>query len=130
MTDFKQRVKDFCDESGRELMYEDICLSEPVKSSDFKDKQGKINWLAYNAAVASAEKEFLSKRGFSSIEEVDRYGGEGMGSDFWAIIKFTDKDSGDVLYVKCYGWYQSHYGSEYEGYLFVQPKQVMVTKWS
>lgn len=60
-----------------------------------------------------------------SIDFVDSYGGEDMGSEYWTVYKFT-KD-GEELYVKFSGWYQSYSGAEYEGFSFVQPKEKMVT---
>ena len=57
------------------------------------------------------------------------YGGEDQGSDYWAVWSFTDY-SGDVAYVKFYGYYQSYDGAEYQGWKFVTPKLVTVTQWS
>lgn len=57
------------------------------------------------------------------------YGGEDQGSDYWAVWSFTD-DSGNVEYVKFYGYYQSYDGADYQGWKFVTPKLVTVTQWS
>ena len=57
------------------------------------------------------------------------YGGEDQGSEYWAVWSFTD-DSGNVEYVKFYGYYQSYAGAEYQGWEFVTPKLVTVTEWS
>lgn len=51
---------------------------------------------------------------------VEYFGGEDQGSDYYCIWKFT-KSASDT-YVKFYGWYASHYGSEYQGWCFVEPK--------
>ena len=56
---------------------------------------------------------------------VDCYGGEDQGSDYWCVWKFN-KDSQDC-FVKFYGWYASHCGSEYKGYKFVTPAQKTIT---
>lgn len=58
-------------------------------------------------------------------EVVDQYGGEDQGSDYWTVWKFT-KD-GEQCFVKFYGYYASHYGSDYQGFAFVAPKQKTVT---
>jgi len=55
---------------------------------------------------------------------VDRYGGEDQGSDYWCVWKFSKGDQD--CFVKFYGWYASHYGSEYQGYKFVTPEQKTV----
>ena len=59
------------------------------------------------------------------VKNVDSYGGEDMGSDYWSVYSFT-KDNEEV-FVKFYGWYASHYGSEYRGHKFVAPKKKTIT---
>ena len=56
---------------------------------------------------------------------VDNYDGEDQGSDYWSVYSFT-KDN-ETVYVKFQGWYASHYGSEYQSWSFVEPKQKTVT---
>ena len=60
-----------------------------------------------------------------TVTNVDSYGGEDMGSDYWAVYSFS-KDN-ETVFIKFYGWYASHYGSEYRGYKFVNPQQKIVT---
>lgn len=60
-----------------------------------------------------------------TVKQVDSYGGEDMGSDYWSVYSFT-KDN-EEIFVKFYGWYASHVGSEYRGYSFVKPKQKTIT---
>ncbi len=60
-----------------------------------------------------------------NFELVDRYGGEEQGSDYWCVWKFS-KD-GEECFVKFYGYYASHYGSEYQGFKFVTPVQKLMT---
>lgn len=60
-----------------------------------------------------------------TVTNVDSYGGEDMGSDYWAVYSFS-KDN-ETVFIKFYGWYASHYGSEYRGYEFVNPQQKIVT---
>tara|TARA_R110000782_G_scaffold240023_1_gene326429 strand:+ start:237 stop:536 length:300 start_codon:yes stop_codon:yes gene_type:complete len=59
------------------------------------------------------------------VSTKDSYGGEDQGSDYWHIYSFI-KDHEEV-FVKFYGWYASHYGSEYRGYSFVTPEEKTIT---
>lgn len=63
----------------------------------------------------------------ASYSEVDSYGGEDCGSTYYRVYCFQSKD--EKVYIKFNGWYASHYGSEYEDYFFVKPKQVTVTQF-
>lgn len=62
---------------------------------------------------------------FEDSKSVHHYGGEGQGEDYYTIWHFPNPD----VYIKFYGWYASHSGSEYEGMEHVEPKQVMVTQY-
>lgn len=55
-----------------------------------------------------------------TVKQVDSYGGEDMGSEYWTVYAFS-KDN-EKVFVKFYGWYASHLGSEYREYAFVSPK--------
>lgn len=56
-----------------------------------------------------------------TAESVDEYGGEDQGSDYWNVWKFTKGT--EEVFVKFYGYYASHYGSEYQGLKIVNPTQ-------
>lgn len=60
-----------------------------------------------------------------TVKKVDSYGGEDMGSEYWTVYSFT-KDN-EIVYVKFYGWYASHFGSEYQGFNIVTPEQKIIT---
>ena len=60
-----------------------------------------------------------------TITHVDNYGGENQGSEYWSVWKFT-KGEEEVL-VKFDGYYQSHYGTDFEEWNFVKTGQKMVT---
>jgi hypothetical protein len=51
----------------------------------------------------------------------DSYGGEDQGSDYWCVWKFSKGN--EECFVKFYGYYASHYGTDYQGYKFVKPAQ-------
>jgi hypothetical protein len=62
-----------------------------------------------------------------SVDRVDSYGGEGCGEEYWSVYKFSrDKE---VVYVKFEGYYMSYDGSTYQGFIFVEPREVMVTQY-
>lgn len=60
-----------------------------------------------------------------TFEQVAHFGGEGQGSKFYAVWKITR--SGETVYVRFDGYYQSHYGTDYQGWKFVEPKQKTIT---
>lgn len=60
-----------------------------------------------------------------NVEMMEQFGGEGDGDQYWAVYHF--KDHG--VYVQFDGWYASHYGSEYNDMLEVEPVEVMRTEW-
>jgi hypothetical protein len=62
-----------------------------------------------------------------SFELLDSYGGEGQGSDYWSVYKFTDNNTGEEVFVKFDGWYASYDGAEYQSCFVVQPREKVVT---
>ncbi len=62
-----------------------------------------------------------------SVCHVDSYGGEDMGTEFWKVWKFTKGE--EEIMVKFDGYYQSHYGVDFQEWKFVKPVQVMVTQY-
>ncbi len=53
---------------------------------------------------------------------VDNYGGEDMGSTYYAVHKFTRDD--ETVFIKFFGYYASYNGADYEGFRQVFPKEV------
>ena len=45
-------------------------------------------------------------------EEIDSYGGEGEGSDWWRIKFFPEHK----VYIKVFGYYSSYNGTDFEGW--------------
>lgn len=60
-----------------------------------------------------------------AFEEVDRYGGEDQGSDYWSVYSFTD--GMQVVFIQFQGWYASYEGSTYEEFFEVQPVEKTIT---
>ena len=59
---------------------------------------------------------------------VEDFGGEDMGSTYYAVHKFTRGD--ETVFIKFYGYYASYNGADYEGFTFVTPQQKMVTVYA
>lgn len=62
-------------------------------------------------------------------ELVESYGGEGDGSSYWTVYKFTDTETNETAYIQFDGWYASYVGSEFEEWFYVEPKEVLVTQY-
>ncbi len=106
MSEFKEKIEEMVADHGRDLM----CEENPWDDYDYTHKTGS-HTTGWEDGV--------------TLEVVDSYGGEDQGSNYYAVWKFA---KGEESYlVKFYGWYASHYGSEYEGYEFVKPKQKTIT---
>lgn len=72
----------------------------------------------------SAFEGFAKHHGIDKPEVVDNFGGEDMGSDYFAVHKFTRGD--ETVFIKFYGYYASYDGSTYEGFNVVTPKEKTV----
>lgn len=91
---------------------------------DINDPDLNPNW--YEDEVIDFANVLKEKQ--ISYKEVDSYGGEGQGDDFWVIVEFSSGDT--KVNVKFDGWYQSYNGSEYTEWFFVKPKKVSVVEWN
>lgn len=73
------------------------------------------------------EKEYLESIGIGEIQEVEQHGGEDEGSNWYSIKYFPKHD----VYMKVSGWYQSHYGTDFEDWnnacSEVKPNQQVIT---
>jgi hypothetical protein len=66
--------------------------------------------------------------GIGKWVEVDQYGGEGKGEDWWAVFHFKEPD----IYVKIDGYYTSYDGTNFDGGFedcmkIVSPRQKTIT---
>lgn len=114
---FKEQLRELIDSSD-----------SSIKTSFFRSEIMNVYDLSFEYS-SGGEKEFQQEILNSNIifKHEDSYGGEGMGEEYWSVYAFTKGD--ETLYVKFDGWYQSYNGSEYTGWFFIEPKQVMVTKY-
>lgn len=61
------------------------------------------------------------------VKEVDSYGGEGQGEQYWMIISVVQ---GDVIRTfKLDGWYASYDGGYYDEFYEVIPELKTITVW-
>jgi hypothetical protein len=47
------------------------------------------------------------------------HGGENEGSDYWTVWEFSGGN--EKVYIKFFGFYASHYGTDYLGFAVVRP---------
>lgn len=58
---------------------------------------------------------------------VDEHGGEGLGDQYWVVVKILGEDGSERFFKRC-GWYQSYSGGELDGpTIEVRPREKMVT---
>lgn len=62
---------------------------------------------------------------------VDSYGGEDCGSTYYTVYEFRidNGNEGETFYLRFNGWYASHYGTDYQDFREVRPKQVTRTEY-
>jgi len=72
----------------------------------------------------SAFRKVLTDAGIT-FEEVDRYGGEDQGSDYWSVYSFTN--GMEAAFIKFDGWYASYEGSTYDSFYEVQAVEKTIT---
>lgn len=59
------------------------------------------------------------------FEQVEKFGGQGKGDDFWRVYYFRDHD----IYIRFDGWYTSHEGADYNDMFEVKPVQITKTEY-
>lgn len=123
-------------------MYSIYCL-QPLKGNDMlKDKIVALLTEAdrdvlvdfFNCEIGSeydwdsgevkSFRNLLKDQGIT-FEQVDRYGGEDQGSDYWSVYSFSD--GMQVVFIEFQGWYASYEGSTYEEFYEVQPVEKTIT---
>lgn len=105
--------------------------NKAVEGLTYAEKQNNEYILLYNKwrdieNPSSKElTEFLGFIGLGEIEEVEQYGGEDMGSEYYVVQYFKDHD----VYIRTDGYYSSYNGTDWEdGYgCEVRPKEKTIT---
>lgn len=84
----------------------------------FDGEKYSVDKFAYD----DFDKEELN---LGKVKEVEQYGGEDQGSDWYSIKHFVDHD----VYIKTSGWYASHHGTDFEEGIgeIVKPVQKTIT---
>jgi hypothetical protein len=93
-------------------------------SKEFFDCEFKEEEWEYDSDYSKAFRQVLKDENIT-FEEVDRYGGEDEGSEYWSVYSFTD--GMQVVFIKFDGWYASYDGSTYEEFYEVQPVEKTIT---
>ena len=111
-------LKQFVENLLRDDAYADF-ISESLFHSEYKAEPSEWD--------SDEEKEFRAALADSSVvcQHEDNYGGEGRGDDYWSVYSFTRGD--EKVYVKFNGWYASYNGAEFTEWLFVKPKEKVIT---
>ena len=136
MTDFKQTIEDRIKKDGENFFYSDVnpdgydysFVKYPSTKGKDLETVSKLR-DEYRQKVIDYTQSLWDKMSYT-FEKLDRTGGMDEGYHVSQIYKFTDKATGEELYVDFYGHHISHDGSYYDGYRFVTPKQKTVTVYN
>ena len=77
------------------------------------------------------EPQYLNEENekYKITSEIDRYGGEGCGDEYWMISEVLNKETQETFYISFYGYYESWNGVEMQGWNVVKPNVVEVIQW-
>jgi hypothetical protein len=116
--DLKTLVQEFLD-----FEYQNGCenLRRQMFNSEYPKEGSRWNG-DFEIEVLNKEKELGLE-----VKYENSYGGEGQDEEYWSVYSFTN--GSETVFVKFDGSYYSYNGSEYDDYYFVEPKQVMVTRY-
>jgi hypothetical protein len=78
-------------------------------------------------AFSSVSGEEIMTAAGIQFSEVDSYGGEGQGDEFWSVYKFTRGN--EEAHIQFVGYYESHHGPEYQDQCEVMAKIVEKIDW-
>lgn len=64
------------------------------------------------------------------IETEDCFGGEGLGEEYWFVLRITETKSKKTKFIKFNAWYDSWNGCEWhKGFEIVNPVEVIKVEW-
>lgn len=92
--------------------------------SEFFDCEFQVEPSAWDSEEIIEFRNVLLNAGIT-FEQVDRYGGEDQGSDYWSVYSFSD--GMQVVFIQFQGWYASYEGSTYEEFFEVVPVEKTIT---
>ena len=100
---------------------EEALAAQADKDKFYKTIESKTNtteWASlYKQYLDMPSKYYVAKKEWKeanqlSWEEVDQYGGEGQGDDWWSVKYFPEHD----VYIKVSGFYASYDGTSFNGW--------------
>lgn len=123
---FSEEIKNT--EIRRDKAYETWKKHPGYNNGNLRDAEYERLYKEY-AAVPNIdnlkEKEILESLELGEYTEVDAYGGEGQGDNYWKVLHFPKFD----YYIRADGWYASYNGSDMTSseWYFVEPKEKTIT---
>ena len=88
------------------------------------DLWGSYHWKNKDLYVSTEFEQWATHEGIDKPSQVDSYGGEDEGSNYYKVIKFTR--GSETVFIKFWGWYASYDGAEYQDFSIVTPKEKTV----
>lgn len=105
-------------------------LVQLIRESEFSDLWDEtFEELSDNPEWQSDLQKDLALNGVT-LANVDSYGGEGKGEEYWVVFSATRGD--EVTHFKLDGWYASYDGRSFDdtyGFYEVEQIPVQVMKW-
>lgn len=98
-----------------------------IKFLEIETEETEESYSENNLEKLENEEE-LTCNGFK-IKQVDQYGGEGKGDEYWVV--FSVEKDGEKEFWEIPGWYASHNGSELDtgGMFKVEQVEKVVKIW-
>lgn len=78
--------------------------------SKYKEHPKYKEYESLKYSYQAKEEYILQQLGLGKIAEVDQYGGEGQGEDWYSVKHFVDHD----VYIKTQGFYTSYHGTDFD----------------
>lgn len=115
------------EDKNSEMMYDDCSYNPESPVYDFtKGYKADQRVQTGTREVSFGYGKELTQMG-ASFKEMDSYGGEDQGSEFWCVWEFTRGD--EVVHFKFEGWYASYEGATFEHVYEVSPVEKTITVW-
>ena len=127
MTNLAIELKELFTDYGKSsnMMDEECFYAPEVPDYDYSKGYNNRKLIGTKEVFSGYGKE-LTEIGVT-FDNVDSYGGEGKGDQYWCVWEFTRGD--EVVCFKFDGWYASYDGATFEDVFEVIPKQKTITVW-
>lgn len=107
--DFKPSARIQELKEAKEKAYKELNDSDSQWSSDNPLYKA---WSDIPEVDNEIQKEYLESVGVGEVIEIEQHGGMDMGSTWYSIKHFPKHD----IYIRVDGWYQSHHGTDFDGW--------------